>query len=265
MANHGNHCNDISCHNCYIPHTTAPIHVFKNVAPKLVPFTKFVCIYFVAWTPYENPNLYAAIIKCLPILALFAFVCLQHTTNYEESKYRYCVLLGLLLSCVGDFLLIWEELFGYGVCFFGCAHIAYICGFGWLEPFNVRLGIGIYALGILTYLLVLPVLPQVVAIVTGLYCITISTAAWRAVARVEFTWEIWKWTKLFAAIGTVLFCISDTMIVFSMFRGWSLPGNFQRGIVMSTYYTAQLGIALSAVNHQKLLMESLALQKPRTD
>lgn len=230
-----------------------------------MPFTKFTCIYFVAWTPYENPNLYAALIKCLPILALFAFVWLQHATNYEESKYRYCILLGLFLSCVGDFLLIWNELFGYGVWFFGCAHIAYICAFGWYKPLNLRLGFVIYAFGISAYLLVLPGLPNLLAIVNGMYCIIISTAAWRAIARVEFTWEVWKWTKLFAAIGTVLFCISDTMIVFSMYRGWSLPGNFQRGVVMSTYYTAQLGIALSAVNHQKLLMESVALQKPNTD
>uniref|UniRef100_H2ZJE7 lysoplasmalogenase n=1 Tax=Ciona savignyi TaxID=51511 RepID=H2ZJE7_CIOSA len=67
---------------------------------------------------------------------------------------------------------------------------------------------------------------------------------WRALCN--FNWDLYKsgqWKPLSGAIGATLFVISDTAIAVSAFRGRFLGSNY---FIMSTYYGAQLALALTA-------------------
>ena len=58
-----------------------------------------------------------------------------------------------------------------------------------------------------------------------------------------------KWTELAACLGALSFCISDTCLAINRFHS-DVP--HQRWIVMTTYYLAQLGIALSVVKNRHI-------------
>lgn len=66
-------------------------------------------------------------------------------TRYKFSRY---ILIGLFFSCVGDGLLVWRELFLYGMAAFGIGHVFFISAFGF-QPLNLRLGILLYIAGML--------------------------------------------------------------------------------------------------------------------
>ncbi|KYN13781.1 Zinc/cadmium resistance protein [Trachymyrmex cornetzi] len=57
--------------------------------------------------------------------------------------------------------------------------------------------------------------------------------------------ELWTWTKLCSCIGSICFVISDTLLGFHYFHN---PLPYSQVSIMLTYYAAQLGIALSAVD-----------------
>ena len=56
----------------------------KAVGPKLVPFFKTIAIYFVLFIPTDQPSIFAAVIKCLPIVSLIAFVLLHGMSLGDE-------------------------------------------------------------------------------------------------------------------------------------------------------------------------------------
>ena len=97
----------------------------KSEGPKLVPFFKATCVYFVLWLPTSSPSWFSALIKCLPIFCLWVFL-LAHGINFLVShRSASRILAGLIFSAVGDAFLIWQEQ-GYfihgecGVCPKGC-------------------------------------------------------------------------------------------------------------------------------------------------
>lgn len=48
-----------------------------------------------------------------------------------------------MFSCLGDGLLVWRELFLYGMVSFGIGHMFFISAFGF-QPLNLSLGIPMY-------------------------------------------------------------------------------------------------------------------------
>lgn len=92
----------------------------KSEGPKLVPFFKATCVYFVLWLPTSSPSWFSALIKCLPIFCLWVFL-LAHGINFlgAHSSARK-ILAGLIFSALGDAFLIWQEqgYFSHGEKFF---------------------------------------------------------------------------------------------------------------------------------------------------
>lgn len=76
-----------------------------------------------------------------------------------------------------------------------------------------------------------------------IYSALLSTMGWRANARLQ---NMKNLPKLVCGIGAVLFVISDSLIAFNMFYA---PIPHSKLYVMVTYYLAQLGIALSTLDH----------------
>lgn len=221
---------------------SSPTQVIKSVGPKLVPFFKSVSVYFVLLA--EQPSLLTACFKCLPIISLIVFVLLHGISLSKEYTFSRRILTGLVFSCLGDALLVWPNCFIAGMIMFAIAQIMYIYAFGF-KPINLQLGAIMYSLCSLVIILLMPGLSGILVIGVPIYTVLLTTMAWRAISRVQFFEELWTWTKLCSCVGSICFLISDTLLGFHYFRG---PVPYSQVSIMLTYYTAQLGIALSAVD-----------------
>ena len=178
----------------------------------------------------------------------------KHTAlcNSLQFHHRY-ILGGLILSGIGDALLIWHETqFVSAMAAFGLAHLAYIVAFGletqdcWYKPlpFVAFTFIGIYIL--------YPGLTGILVPGVIIYISLINVMVWKAFSQVDIMENVWSWTKLCACVGAVLFLISDFTIGLNKFC-FTVPGS--RVIVMVTYYAAQCFIALSAANTDDLVTD----------
>ncbi|XP_039092724.1 lysoplasmalogenase-like protein TMEM86A isoform X3 [Hyaena hyaena] len=179
----------------------------KSEGPKLVPFFKATCVYFVLWLPSSSPSWVSALIKCLPIFCLWLFL-LAHGLGFlltHPSAIR--IFVGLVFSALGDAFLIWQDQ-GY-----------FVHGLS----------------GAFTYLV-------------GVYVALIGFMGWRAVAGLRLVGAAWRWTELAAGSGALLFIISDLIIALNKF---CFPMPYARALIMSTYYAAQMFIALSAVESRE--------------
>ncbi|XP_011692392.1 PREDICTED: lysoplasmalogenase-like protein TMEM86A [Wasmannia auropunctata] len=220
---------------------SSPTQVIKSVGPKLVPFFKSVSVYFVLLA--EQPSLLTASLKCLPIISLIIFVLLHGISLSKEYAFSRRILTGLVFSCLGDALLVWPNCFAAGMCMFAVAQIMYIFAFGF-KPLNLTLGAVLYMSCSVVIYTLMPGLNGVLAIGVPIYTVLLTTMAWRAISRVQFFGE-WTWTKLCSCIGSICFVISDTLLGFHYFHS---PLPYSQVSIMLTYYAAQLGIALSAVD-----------------
>ncbi|CAH0395737.1 unnamed protein product [Bemisia tabaci] len=217
---------------------------FKSIGAKLVPFFKTVAIYFLLFIPVDRPSHFASLIKCLPIISLIGFVLLHQLSLSHSCSSSWRILLGLIFSCIADAFLIWPDYFVHGMAVFALAHIFYAAAFGF-SPLNLYTGVVLYALSALVSLLLLPGLDGILTIGVPIYSFILVTMTWRAVAQVQFNEDLWTWAKVCSCIGGVLFMISDLLIGIHYFYR---PIPFSQVLIMSTYYVAQLGIALSVVD-----------------
>ncbi|XP_014478382.1 PREDICTED: lysoplasmalogenase-like protein TMEM86A [Dinoponera quadriceps] len=220
---------------------SSPTQVIKCIGPKLVPFFKSVSVYFVLLA--EQPSVLTAVLKCLPIMSLIFFVLLHGISLSKEYTFSRRILIGLIFSCIGDAFLVWPNCFTAGMCMFAVAQIMYIIAFGF-ERLSLTLGALLYTFCAVVIYILMPGLKGVLAIGVPIYTILITTMAWRAISRVQFSGEL-TWTKLCSCIGSICFVISDTLLGFHHFHT-KLP--YAQVSIMLTYYAAQLGIALSAVD-----------------
>jgi uncharacterized membrane protein YhhN len=167
--------------------------------------------------------------KLVPVAALMIWLAPPRTL------YGWLVFGGLALSLVGDFLLALP----YGTAWFLpaliaflCAHLCYIAAFAGrktelrlarLLPFAAWVG-GLYVW-------LFPGLGAM-AVPVGIYCLVITAMMWRA-----------SLLPMAAAVGAVLFGLSDSTIAIMHFHG-PVPGGGT--FLILAYWAGQAGIAISA-------------------
>ncbi|XP_045681222.1 lysoplasmalogenase-like protein TMEM86A [Phyllostomus hastatus] len=227
----------------------SPVTVVKSEGPKLVPFFKATCVYFVLWLPSSSPSWFSALIKCLPIFCLWLFL-LAHGLGFllaRPSAVR--IFVGLVFSALGDAFLIWQEqgYFVHGLLMFAVAHMLYASAFG-IRPLALRTGLVMAVLAGLFYGFLYPGLSGAFTYLVGAYVALISFMGWRAMAGLRYGEAAWRWTELAACSGAVLFIISDLIIAVDKF---CFPVPYSQALIMSTYYAAQMFIALSAVESRE--------------
>lgn len=159
----------------------------------------------------------------------------------------------LIFSWIGDILLLWENLFVYGLGAFLMAHICYIIAFkiGQRNPGKIGdinfvktflRNLPIYILAAFTYYLINPHLgPLKIPVI--IYIIVIVSMATTATERYgkcnpESFWQIF--------IGAIFFLISDSMIAINKFYQ---PFEEAGIIIMGTYCIAQLLIVMGIRSH----------------
>jgi uncharacterized membrane protein YhhN len=179
------------------------------------------------------------IFKLLTIgLILFLFIVLGYK---RPDFYFFTVLFGLLFSLAGDlFLISPEKHFLKGLLAFLTAHLFYIAAFSSSRSLTVTLWIPLSLLiyGSVIFLILRPNLNKM-ALPVGVYIVVILVMAWQA-------WERWMWLQnraaLFAAVGSALFLISDSLLAFNRFKR---SFKIAEALILSTYFTAQWLIAMS--------------------
>ncbi|KAJ8253629.1 hypothetical protein COCON_G00202410 [Conger conger] len=211
----------------------------------LLPFFVSSSLYFYLWIPQNAPSLFAAAVKCSPVLSL-AVLVLAH--NGGQSLLG--VAGGLLFSACGDCCLIWPELFLHGMAVFAVAHLLYCTSF-LSERYSslsssssssaLFLSISLWLTGIGTYFYLLPFLQKRTdsAILTpalGVYMVLIIAMTTLAL---HTRWSV-------TAVGGLSFLLSDLALSLQVF-GVVDPLAEGRAVVMTTYYLAQVLIAVGDV------------------
>ena len=171
-------------------------------------------------------------------LILFLFIIPGH---HRFDLYFFTILCGLIFSLIGDVFLIFpEKNFLKGLIGFLTAHLFYIAAFSSAKPLTVTLWIPLLLLiyGSVIFLILHPSLNKM-ALPVGFYIVVVNVMTWQA-------WERWVWFQnrmtLCAAIGSVLFLISDSLLAFNRFKR---SFRMAEVLILSTYFAAQWLIALS--------------------
>ncbi|OCT73155.1 lysoplasmalogenase-like protein TMEM86A [Xenopus laevis] len=213
----------------------------RSIIPKLLPFLISCYNYFALWLPLSEPDLFHAIIKSLPILCLGFFLVVHSLSLGSFSPYSKKILVGLMFSAAGDVCLLWTEFFLHGMVMFGLAHLMYITAFGF-RPLRLHLFILLALLCATFFLFTLPYLHGPFLYMVPGYSALIGTMAWRALARVSLASYKFSWAHISAALGSLVFVVSDCFLAVDKF---CFPIADSRAIVMATYYGGQMFIALS--------------------
>ncbi|MCW8850990.1 MAG: lysoplasmalogenase [Melioribacteraceae bacterium] len=173
-------------------------------------------------------------------IILILIIALNRVTTSNE--YQTAIILGLIFSLFGDIFLMLKksDLFIKGLLFFLFAHLCYI--YAVINNFGAQLNIFL----IFVLLLILAVVGKFLILKTGdkkvyvfLYsCVVLFLSSQAASSYFEFP----NTNTLYLLIGVILFTISDFLLAFNRFISKFSKSQIY---ILSTYYTAQLLIALS--------------------
>jgi len=186
-----------------------------------------------------DPKFYYIFKPATTILILFVAL------TAPPGKYKILITIGMLFSLMGDiFLMLPSDQFLIGLICFLITHICYIVAFLsdsrfgrpiWLYVLLAGIAIAIFELlsGGINAAMKFPV---------AIYAAALSFMTAQGIAR--YLQHISIGSK-FAAIGAVLFMISDTTLAYDRFvTGFAAA----HAIILSTYYAAQFLIARSVRN-----------------
>ncbi|KAJ8347239.1 hypothetical protein SKAU_G00286400 [Synaphobranchus kaupii] len=223
----------------------------------LLPFFISSSFYFYLWIPQNAPSLFAAAVKSSPVISLAAVVLV-----YNGGRSFWGVAGGLLFSACGDCCLIWPELFLHGMAAFGMAHLLYAISFlsnrySSLSSSSATLFLSIFLwmTGAGAYFYLLPFLQKrtdstILTPGVGVYVILLVAMATLALHT----------RRSMTAIGSLSFVLSDLALSLQAF-GVIDPVSEGRAVVMTTYYLAQLLVAVGDVKAGSDMGDGLGKRK----
>ncbi len=182
-------------------------------------------------------------------LATLLIAAIVWRADAAPPGYRRAILLGMAFSCIGDIALMLPfDAFVPGLIAFLLAHLCYIVAF----RAGFRAGRGLlFAAALLAVFAGInlaglwPLLPNDLRIPVVVYVVVLALMATLALARAwtnNAATQSAPTSARWAAIGAVLFVISDSVLAWDRFGG-GLPAATL--CVLSTYYAAQYCIARS--------------------
>ncbi|GAB3353115.1 lysoplasmalogenase [Lysobacter tyrosinilyticus] len=188
---------------------------------------------------------------CKPLATLLV-MAMVIATGGSHSRYGRAVLIGLLLSTLGDVFLMLPQASGgpdwftFGLASFLFAHIAYLVAFcGRAKLFAVKLPFVFYALLGGSVLAVLwPHLPEPLRVPVVAYVLVLATMA----AQAGAVWRrIRDRSTALAALGGAFFVASDATLAIDRFVA---PFPTAVIVVLATYWSAQTLIGLSCAERR---------------
>lgn len=148
----------------------------------------------------------------------------------------------LVLSLLGDALLVWPKYFLPGTLAFGVAHCLYIYAWG-LRQVSLVTGASIYLSVAVCLACLLPKAPAHLRAAVTVYSFVLVTMLWAAVNRYRqrrnLTWQ----HRACTLAGAFAFVVSDACL--ALLQGLKLvPFPYGRLATILTYYTAQFLIVI---------------------
>jgi uncharacterized membrane protein YhhN len=187
---------------------------------------------------WPNRNVYYVFKPATTILILFV------SLTAPAGKYKISIVIGMLFSLMGDiFLMLPSDQFLIGLICFLITHICYIVAF----LFDSRLGRPLWpyplfaAIAIVIFELLSGGIDPAMKLPVAIYAAALSFMTAQAIARNS---QQKNKGTLLAAIGAVLFLISDTTLAYDRFVTGFVATH---AIILCTYYAAQYFIALSTL------------------
>jgi uncharacterized membrane protein YhhN len=225
--------------------------------PPVLIIAIIICAVLTIAGEYAQPRQPRLIYIFKPLTTILILTVALLPGTFATSAYARAIVIGLLFSLMGDiWLMLPRDFFLYGLASFLAAHVCYIIafwggiasqGFAW-----VALALALVGAVILAYLwrgVSAHMRPAVV-----IYVAAILTMAALAVARaipiaIMVAWGLqgariprMSFAPLWAGAGALLFVVSDATLAINRFRR---PFRLAQGLVLGTYFAAQLLIALS--------------------
>lgn len=187
-------------------------------------------IYYVFFFDTIHPD-WKMVFKLIPMIFIILFALLSIS---KHNMYSVLVCLGLVFCAIGDYTLQW---FIIGLIFFLLGHLFYIGAFTRKTarvPLSAKILLIVYGLGMGIWLAstLFNRGETVLAVAVIAYVIVILTMGWTS----------FRTGNKFAIIGAFFFITSDTILSINRFIV-DVPAAHE--LVMFTYYTAQIFIALS--------------------
>lgn len=185
---------------------------------------------------------------CKPLATLLILLLAWRVMAPVSAVYRRRILLGTMLSLVGDvFLMLSARWFVAGLLSFLLAHLCFIAAFVSDKPMMARPLPWLLCLlyGAFAVWLLWPALAPLLRVAVPLYIAVLATMAGQALGRVSWLAarnDPRAGSARLAAIGALVFMLSDSLLAWNRFMA-SLP--WSSVWVLGTYYVALWLIARS--------------------
>ena len=197
---------------------------------------------------YQWPSLWLVyLFKPLATLSLILLAFLGWKA--DRTSYSQWIVIGLVFSLIGDVLLIWpNQYFLPGLLAFLLTHIAYLVAFtrDCSIPARLLVWLAYLAIAAGVYAILLPTLPSGLDVPVAVYALVLSMMAGQAMGRF-FVMRTGSAQR--AAIGALLFLISDLLLAFHRFRQ---PLLYATILILVPYYLGQWLIASSLWSARRL-------------
>ena len=204
----------------------------------------------------EQPYIYKTLASVLfVILGAINFAFVYKRTDQRSPLFKYFMLIGLVFACLGDILLI--DFFIIGAILFAVGHIFFFISYCMLHKPNwldLIISLLIFAVALIVILV-----PQIYDFngmlpIVIIYALIISFMLGKAISNL-FRKE-YKLSNLWIMLGSLLFFLSDLMLLLNMFT--DISGSFGT-LCLALYYPAEILLATSIYyanrktteNHQK--------------
>lgn len=169
------------------------------------------------------------------------FVFILKSKEERNKMFKYFMLTGLVFACLGDILLI--DFFIVGAIFFAIGHVFFFVAYSVLHKLNWRdLILSLIIFGISLIVVFVPKIFDFIGMlpIVVVYALIISFMLGKSISN--FFENKYKIENLIIMVGSILFFLSDLMLLFNVFSNIS---NVFDILCLSLYYPAEIMLAVS--------------------
>ena len=187
----------------------------------------------------------AAVLKCIPVAILAFVVYSTETYTSQHSHLQANILVGLLLSMVGNILFVWrDEGLNLGFLCFAVVHLFYINAFS-SNHLKLEVALICWSIALIPYVYFFNALNTFeLKLNVGFYAILVASMWWRTIAYFLQDKTV---AGVMAFLGGACFSYSDYILLLDHVHARKVP--YAAIATMVMYYLAQLFFAISVVLH----------------
>ncbi|MFJ7951479.1 lysoplasmalogenase [Lysinibacillus sp. NPDC096418] len=193
-------------------------------------------LYYIFFFSYIPKGL-TLIFKVIPMILIIILAAMQKVPHIK--KYQLLIIIGLIFCMIGDYTLQW---FLFGLTSFLIGHVFYIFAFASTNERKIPTWA---KLALLAYGVIMGIWIAGTVFTSGETVLAVAVVAYISVILM-MGWTSIRTGSTLALIGALLFISSDSYLAINKFV---MPLPFSHEVIMLTYYSAQLLIALSILQY----------------